>query len=128
VHVRPDDVHLVGMPGANLGAVHFLALAGRRRLGIQRAELRVGLAQRVGVDAGRRAQAADFPAAGSARRVAWSPWLGLRGRELIRDPRHVAAAVAPQLLLDPIDGSAIARRALATVAELREALDRRLVA
>ena len=45
VHVRADDVHLVGMRGADFGAEYFLTLTRRGRLRIQRAQARIGLTQ-----------------------------------------------------------------------------------
>ncbi len=52
VHVAADDVHLVGMRGADLRAVHFLTLAVDRLLRVELAQLRIGLRERVGVHAG----------------------------------------------------------------------------
>src|SRR5205823_869348 len=53
---------------------------------------------------------------------------GTRRLILVREARHVAAAVAPELRLDPVHGGTVAVRALAAVAEGGESLDGRLVA
>src|SRR6185312_17082198 len=47
--------------------------------------------------------------------------------EVVGDARRGRAAVALQLRLDPVDRIAVALRALAAVAKLRQPLDRRLV-
>src|SRR5689334_15582080 len=57
VHVRADDVHLLRMRRANLGAEHFLPLARRIPLGVDPAERGVGLPHRIGVHAGPGARA-----------------------------------------------------------------------
>src|SRR5262249_21165051 len=117
------------MRGADLGAVHLLPLPRRAGggLGVERAQLGIGLAQRVIVHPGAGANAAIATPTRRARGVPWRAWLRSRRRILVGEPGDVAAAVAPQLLLDPVDRGAVARRALPPVAELREALDRRLV-
>src|SRR5258705_9975146 len=52
VHMRADDVHLLGVRGADLGAVDLFARARRGGLGVERAYTRVGLLERIAVDAG----------------------------------------------------------------------------
>src|SRR5206468_12525432 len=98
----------------------------RARLGVERPELGIGLTQRVSVDAGARAHAAIAAAARRARRVPHpltpspSGSGGTWRRKIVREARYVTAAVTAKLLLDPIDGGAVAGRALAAIAELRE--------
>ena len=148
VHVPADDVHLVGVGGADLRAVDLLALARHRWRRVEGAQCRVRLRQRVVVDAGARPRAAIDaaplgapapPASGgaTARRTGAAP--APPGRlsratspcrwrfPLVRDALDVGAAVAAELRFDPVHGLAIALGALTTIAELREALDRGLV-
>ncbi len=136
VHVRADDVHLVGPRRADLGAVHLFASAVGGRLGVERAQLLVRLAHWVVVDAGTGAQAARPPATlrGGNRVGIGRPWrrcpcgrVARRCREGVLDPLGVGAAVTLELRLDPVHCLAIALGALATIAELREALDGGLV-
>jgi len=47
---------------------------------------------------------------------------------VVLEARHVAAAVAPELRLDPVHGGAVAVGALTPIAEGRESFDGRLVA
>ena len=134
-----DDVHLVGVRRADLGAVDFLPLgpASSARV-FERAKLGVGLLQRIVVDAGARANAAQCgrrrtphrrhgrapapprPPARAACRSAGAVYI-------VRDALRVRAAVALELRFDPVDRGAIALGALAAIAELRQSLDRRLV-
>src|SRR5213596_2809986 len=71
------------------------------------------------------------PARGAARVAGRSGRFcpGTRWRRLIvvRQARDIGTAVAPELGLDPVHRGAVAVGALAPVAELGEALDRRLV-
>src|SRR5436189_5582297 len=109
-------------------ALHLLALAGDRLGGVERAQSSVGLLERVGVRSRRAAVAAQSAAAhglvgadgGARARRLWMP--------LVREPLRRSASVALQLCFDPVDRVPIARGALTPVAELREPLDRRLVA
>ena len=132
VHVRADDVHLAGTRGADLGAVDLFTGPVFGRLAVQRAQPRVGLAHGVVVHAGPHALPARTAAAGGARvwvRRATSPRLRIRRRRLELVPEAPGrAAVALELRLDPVDGPAIPLGALAPVAELRQSLDRGLVA
>ena len=70
VHVPADDVHLVRVLRADFHANHFLALARRGRLHVDRADRRVGLSERVVVHAALAHVAED---AASARAVAAEP-------------------------------------------------------
>ena len=129
-----------GRVDADLGAVDLLRARRRRgRLAVERAQLFVGLLHRVVVDAGTRARAARPSAAlrrsGLAIRIrrALRPRARLRGRRrrrgvVVVDAFDVGAAVALELRFDPVDRLAIALGALASIAELRQALDGRLVA
>ena len=131
VHVGADDIHFLGMCRADLGAVNLLARADVARLGVARAQREIGLAERIRVYAERPAQAAVASAAlrrvGAPRdrRPAGPPGIGRK--IVILDAGGVRVAVALELRLDPVDRRAVAVRALPAVAELREALDRRLV-
>src|SRR5204863_535026 len=71
VHMRADDVHLLGVRGADLRAVHLLPRARRGGLGVERAYTRVGLLERIAVDAGPRADPAVAAAARGAARISW---------------------------------------------------------
>jgi hypothetical protein len=155
VHVRPDDVHLVGEPGADLRDVDFVHRTRDDRPGVDRANAFVGLRHRIAVHAGtgaiadnsgaaltavRAAPAAATPGAGRAASTAGR----LRGRShdrgrhagaafarrhgrVVGDARGVRVAVALELRLDPVHGVAIALGALTPIAELRQAFDRRFV-
>ncbi len=144
VHVTAHDVHLVGVLRAHLRAVDLLALTRCRLLSIQLAKPRVGLPERVAIHTRRRDVAAHPRPAHTPPFLAHPPILGdlLRARALprplaagartrrvfVRDPLGRRAPVALQLLLDPVHRRTIAIGALLAVAELREPLDRGLVA
>src|SRR6185436_5984540 len=76
VHVPADDVHLVRVLRANLQTNHFLALARRGRLHVDRADRRIGLRERVVVPTALAHVTED---AASARAVAWSATTVWRG-------------------------------------------------
>ena len=131
VHVRADDVHLLGMRRADLGAVHFFARAALAGLRIERAQFLIRLTRRVGIDAGCGAQTAQAPPARRRVGAARDRRPARRGR-LTRKIRvvqanRVGAAVALEPRFDPVDRGAIAIRPLPAVAELRESLDRGFV-
>ena len=136
VHVRADDVHLFRVRGADLRAENFLARPGLVRLHVRLPDRLVWLGVGIHVDAGARPGAEDDAASLAVprvRRPCATP-ASLRGRRVDLPPRvfildalGVRAAVALELRLDPVDGGTVARRALAPIAELRQALDRRLV-
>src|SRR4029077_7151901 len=71
VHVPGDDVHLLRVGGADLGAEDVLARTGLRRgrLGVQLAQLRIGLGLNAVVDRLARLAAADAAAALPLRRI-----------------------------------------------------------
>src|SRR5437660_2004196 len=120
------------MDAAHLGAVHLFARARRAGLRVERAQPGVGLPQGIVVDAGAGAHAAVAATARGAARVAGRSgpfYPGTRWRRLIvvLQAGDVGAAVAPELGLDPAHRGAVPVGALAPVAELGEAFDRRLV-
>src|SRR5690349_10712805 len=117
------------MRGADLGAIHLFPRARRRGLRVEGAQPRVGLFERIGVDARSGPDTAVAAAARGSAGISWRRGARPRSRRLIviLEPRDIAAAVAPQLSLDPVDGGAIAVGALAPIAEARESLDGRLV-
>src|SRR5262249_24220744 len=117
----------------------------RRLLRIEGANLRIGLLERIGIDARgppnaanastalRRGAASGAAGTSAARRVATAtsrarPAAPRRAlREHVLDALGVCAAVALELRLDPVDRFPISLGALATIAELGETFDRRLV-
>ena len=130
IHVCAYDIHLIGVRAADLGAVDLLPLAGCAWLRIQCSQLGVGLALWILIHSGRSVLPAE--AAASLRRASRhrrpaGPWLLLR-RVGVAQSGDVPAAIGAQLRFDPIDRSAIAVGALATVTKACESLDRRLVA
>src|SRR5205814_7787151 len=130
VHVGAHDVHLPGVTGADLGAIHLFARARRRGLRVQCAHPQVGLPQGVGVDASAGANAAVAASARSGPHpLSPSPFGrgGTRRLILVLEAGDVGTAVAPQLSLDPVHRGAVSVRALAAVTESGETLDRRLV-
>jgi hypothetical protein len=129
VHVAADDVHLLGVSGADLGAVHHLARPRRRRLHVERAKLFVRLLHRVRVHAGRRLHASGPAATLRKTGIAATASTGRARRRRVvgvRDPSG-RAPVALELRFDPVNRRAIAIRALAPIAELRQAFDRGFV-
>ena len=156
VHVGAKDVHLVGARRPHLRAVDLGPLAVNGFLAIEFADALVGLRHQVAVYAGagtvaedraparpraappyassggrgevslvRRGAAAAGAAAGC--RPARGRIGRRRGRIGVEDALGARAAEGMQLRLDPVDGVPVALRALAPVAELRQALERRLV-
>src|SRR5438552_6712675 len=120
------------MDAADLGAVHLYARARRAGLCVERTQPRVGLLEGMVVDAGAGAHAAVVATARGTASVAGrsGPFCpGTRWRRLIvvLQAGDVGAAVAPELDLDPVHRGAVPVGALAPVAELGEAFDRRLV-
>src|SRR5437660_8569471 len=120
------------MDAADLGAVHLVARARRAGWRVERTQPGVGLPEGIVVDAGAGAHAAVAATARGAARVAersgpFRP--GPRWRRLIvvLQACDIGAAVAPELGLDPVHRGAVPVGALAPVAELGEAFDRRLV-
>src|SRR5262249_1824288 len=114
---------------AQLGAVHVFSFAGRARLRIQLAQLGIRLALRIVIHPDGRPLSAEATAtlwrAGChLRPAAASPLLRTVG---VAEPAYLCAPVKSQLRLDPIDGGAIAVRALAPVAKAGEGLDGCLV-
>ena len=69
-----------GMRRADLGAEHLFARARRGRLAVERAQLRVGLLHRIGVDAGRRARCHAARPPPCARSIAAAITAGPAGR------------------------------------------------
>src|SRR5262249_55860667 len=137
VHVAADDVHLVRPHGPNLRAIHLLAFAVDRLLSIQLADFRIGLCHEVAVDGGTTAAAKDLAAAWTGslegpgvcrRRCRLSCRRRTRRRVLVSQALDTRASVRSQLRFYPVDGVAIAFRALPPVAELAQGLNRRLVA
>src|SRR5207249_5938710 len=118
------------MDAADLGAVHLFARARRAGWRVERAQPGVGLPEGIVVDAGAGAHATVAATArGGPHPLSPSPSGrgGTRRLIVVLEARHVAAAVAPELRLDPVHGGTVAVRALAPVAELGEAFDRDLV-
>src|SRR5438034_7608678 len=115
------------MDAADLGAVHLFARARRAGLRVERAQPGVGLPEGIVVDAGAGAHAAVAATARGPAGVA----PGARRRRgrliVVLEALNVAAAVGPELSLDPVHRGAVSVGALAPVAELGEAFDRRLV-
>jgi hypothetical protein len=98
-----DDVHLVRMGGADLGAPDFLTHARNSGLGIQRADPGVGLGHRVVIDAGGFEDAAQprsanpdlrFLALGGVNRCGAQDPVRRLGPELIGQPLGIGAAIA----------------------------------
>ena len=142
IHMRADDVHLVGTRRANLRAIHLFARAGGRRL-------RVELARSSGRVA--RSGLVFTPVGLVMPRYREPPWpprisplaitgLGDDGSECpgavavrggaglyVYLTRSVCAAEALELRLNPVDSRAVAVGALPAIAELGQALDGRLV-
>src|SRR5262249_52235368 len=136
VHVRADDVHLVGELGPDFRDVDLVDGTGNDRPGIERADLFVGLRHRIAVDAGAGAiaydsgaslaavSAATFTTAARAgpgtagassafsrthdrRRYARAAFAHGHGR-VVLDPPGVGVAVAFELRLNPVHCVAIA--------------------
>ena len=141
IHVGTDDVHLLRMGRSDFGAIDLLARAVRRRLAVELAEHLVRLRHRVVVHARAaaiaedrastrpRAVAADAASRGRAVRRVELPCRPTppRARRRIEDvvyARGARAANGFELRLDPVDGVAIALRALAAIAELRQTFER----
>src|SRR5262249_23864517 len=99
-----------------------------------------GLLHRIGVDAGADTNASRPPAAGSRRCLRTDDpcaerWRRVRSSrcrrawlELVGDAFGAGAAVTFQLCPDPVDGGAVAIRALAPIAERCQPFDGGLVA
>ncbi len=130
VHVRADDIHFIGVHGADFRAIDLFTRARLGRLRIQGAQLLIQLQLGIFIDAGVRL---DAPVARAThrqirvRRDRWttgSPRLG--GGIRVLEPRDIRAAVALELRLDPVAGRAIAIGSLPSVAEFRQTLDGRL--
>src|SRR6185295_15446636 len=115
VHVPTDDVHLVRVLRTNFHTNHFLSLARRSRLQVDRADRWVGLRERV-VGAAALAHVAEDAA--SARTVAWGAAPVRRSdrgpsasaastcrwcrRVLVSNPLDILASVLFELRLDPV--------------------------
>ena len=124
VHVRADDVHLVGPGGPDLGAVDLLARSRCGRLAIELAQLFIRLRVGIVVDAGpprdpaiaRAARSGSHFTAGNDRIRRFLPAalppppppFGRRRRVVLILQPLGRAAVALELRLDPVDGLAIA--------------------
>ena len=74
-----------------------------------------------------RITTAPPPFGGIGIAAATSPSSGVRRRVFVDDSLGVRAAIALELSFDPVDSIAISLRALATIAELCQSFDRRLV-
>src|SRR5258708_18582728 len=109
IHVRADDVHLLGVGRADLRAKNFLSFARRIPLGVDSPQRGVGLEQRVGVDAGSRSRTFDH-VAGSIVADAVDSFAGrvgasasatassaARGTPLTGDTVHTVGRVVSQL-------------------------------
>ena len=134
VHVRGDNVHLLRMNGTHFGAVDFFAKTRRGGLRVQLAELHVRLFQRIVIDGFRDAVTAAARATrtgvGVGGTAAPATAARIRGRrlEVIADALRVGAAVAFELRFNPVEGGAVAVRALTAIAELRQAFNRGFIA
>src|SRR5262245_41477966 len=87
VHVRADDVHLVGPGRPDLRAIHLFTRARRRRLLVELSQSLVRLLQGIGVDAGPIADAAGPAAAFDSRYgvgIGRRPWRRRRWRRVER--------------------------------------------
>ena len=150
IHVRPDDVHLVGVGRPHLRAEDLGPLPIRRLLAVEGAQRFIRLRQRITHDTGPSPVAKDGAATGSVP-VAADPPTGRRGLGGVQwwtGPGAATAATAAgpglrvvgvayalggraahclELRLDPIDRVTVARGALPSVAELRQPLERGLI-
>jgi len=122
VHVGSENVHLVRVFAADLGAVDLFAWAGDGGWGVEFAELEVGLLEGVVVDGVGHEDAALVRAAGAYGGIDCGARAGAgggfgRGVGVV-DALGVGATVALELGFDPVDGGGVAGGALAAVSEL----------
>ena len=130
--MTPDDVHLIRMDSADLGAINLFAWPRCARLRVERPQRLVGQTHRVGIDACWAANAAVTATARSRVRAGCSR-RSARARPICRrvaiaQALDVRAPVALELRFNPIDGGAIAIGALSTITKARECFDGDLIA
>ena len=140
VEVRAEDVHLFRMRDSGLRAIDLFPGARHRRLGIELAQLRIRLRVRIIVHSGANAQApwpSSPDSSGRGRRRRARPSRSIRhgvarvrrGRlVVVLEALDICAAVTFELGFDPVEGPAIAIGPLLSIAELRQPLDRGLIA
>src|SRR5207249_11849128 len=122
IHVRAKDIHFLGMRDADLRTVDLFARTRQRGLTVELAQFCISLFHRVCVHA-RRHPCSPRPTSsrsGVRRQIRSGACLRL---VIVGQPFAIDTSITLQLLLDPVDGSAVALRSLAPVPELGEPFD-----
>src|SRR5262249_46606197 len=116
------DIHFLGMRDTDLRTVDLFTRTRHRRLTVKLAQFCISLFQWVCAHARRHPYSARPTSSRSGVRGQTRSRACLR-LVIVGQPFGIDASITLQLLLDPIDGSAVALRSLAPVPELGEPFD-----